>query len=423
MTKTSSTSFTELWAERQRIVAEIDRLAQVTDARALTDQDRAEEARLVNAITEIDGRIGRIAPHVDSLVQQRASDIQTLLSRGASLSQRDMAAVDWAKSAVLEKNPAAFVLEPDEQRDFSISQPGLEFRDTLKSTATQALPVSVYSSFMLHLVESTPVMRAGALVINTATGEDLAVPKSTAFQSSALTSEGGQITESDPTLAVVTLKAYKYAAFWQLSRELVEDSPANLLDALARGAAVSLAAAYGPHMATGNGTGQPLGYTNATVGVTGPTGTASSFGSQSTAGQGSDLLFDLYGSLAEPYLLSPAIGVLGRNASFNLWRKVKEGTTNKPMFDLTPVQAGASVNLLGQPGYVDPNAPAVGANAKSLAFGDWSRFVVRMVNGVRLERSDEFAFQNDLVSFRAVIRLDAAIVDATAVKLFAHSAS
>jgi HK97 family phage major capsid protein len=277
---------------------------------------------------------------------------------------------------------------------------------------------------MLHLVELTPVMRAGALVITTQTGEDLQVPKSTVYQTSNLIGEGVSITESDPTLSVVTLKAYKYAAFWQVGRELAEDSPANLLESLSRGAATSLAVAYGAHLALGNGTGQPLGYANAaTIGVTGPTGTSTSFGSQGTAGQGSDLLFDLYTSIAEPYLLSDAVAVLGRNSTFTQWRKVREGTTNKPMFDLTPVKPGASVNLLGQPGYVDPNTAAVGASAKSLAFGDWSRFAVRIVQGVRLERSDEYAFQNDLVSFKATIRLDGTLVDLNAVKLFQHSAT
>jgi HK97 family phage major capsid protein len=260
------------------------------------------------------------------------------------------------------------------------------------------------------------------MLIQTETGEDLKVPKTTGFVTSALTGEGATITESDPTLAAVTLRAYKYASLWQLSRELLETSPANLLDTLAQNAATSLALAYGVHLAAGTGSGQPLGYTvGGTVGVTGPSGTGTTFGNQATAGQGSDLIFDLYSSIAEPYLLSPAIGVLGRNATFGLFRKVKEGTTNKPMVDLTAVKAGSSVNLLGMPGYVDPHAPAPANTAKSLAFGDWSRFAVRVKRQVRLDRSDEFAFDRDLVTFRAIIELDGAIIDANAVKLFQHT--
>jgi HK97 family phage major capsid protein len=412
----------ELWQMRSRVLSELQANADAYEGREPTTQEKALEERGEKNLKAIDKALE------DSL---RGDAFDRYNGIGAQrLSERDMAAVDWLKSAIVEKNPAAFMLEPDEKRDFSISRPGLEYRslweqrDTLKSTATQAMPVSVWPNFVLHLVEQTPVLRAGATLVTTETGEDLQVPKSTAFQSANLTAEGAQITESDPTLAAVTLKSYKYAAFWQLSRELVDDTPANLLDALSRGAATALALAYGAHLATGSGSGQPLGYANAaTVAVTGPTGTSTTFGTQGTAGQGSDILVDLYASLAEPYLLSPSIAVLGRNATFSLWRKVKEGGTNKPMFDLTPVKAGASVNLLGMPGYVDPHIAAAGASAKSLAFGDWSRYFVRMVNGVRIERSDDFAFQNDLVSFKAVIRLDGALVDLNAVKTFQHSAS
>jgi DNA-binding NarL/FixJ family response regulator len=148
----------------------------------------------------------------------------SLLNGSGELSQRNKATEQWLRSAILEKNPAGFDLMPEQERAFSMSRPGLEYRDLISSTATQAIPRSVYDQFMLHLVELTPVMRAGALVITTATGEDLQVPKSTAYQTSALTGEGVSITESDPTLAVTTLKAYKYAVHrsrfsWTPSRQ------------------------------------------------------------------------------------------------------------------------------------------------------------------------------------------------------------
>ncbi|MGH8512385.1 MAG: phage major capsid protein [Gammaproteobacteria bacterium] len=272
------------------------------------------------------------------------------------------------------------------------------------------------------MTESTPVLRAGCLLINTLTGEDLLLPRSTAFQSSALTAEGQPIAESDPSLSVVTLKAYGYKSYWEVSRELVDDSTANILDTLARGAAVSLAAAYGDHLANGTGTGQPQGYVNCTVGKQGPTGTATSLGTQTTAGQGTDLLVDLYASIAEPYAMSPSLAVLGRNASLAVAKKLRD-STGRPVLDTRPRVPWASADLLGVPYFVDPFTPAMAANAKSLAYGDWSRYAVRVVKGVRLERSDEFKFSSDLVAFKAVIRMDAQIVDTGALKLFQNGAS
>jgi HK97 family phage major capsid protein len=80
--------------------------------------------------------------------------------------------------------------------------------------------------------------------------------------------------------------------------------------------------------------------------------------------------------------------------------------------------------MVGKPAYIDPFVPQMGASAKSVLFGDWSRYFVRMVNGIRFERSDDFAFDEDLVSFRALLRADAALIDTTgSIKYFAHGAS
>ena len=75
--------------------------------------------------------------------------------------------------------------------------------------------------------------------------------------------------------------------------------------------------------------------------------------------------------------------------------------------------------LLGKPLVADPFMPAVATGAQSVAFGDFSQFFVRMVGGVRFERSDDFKFDTDLVAFRAVLRGDGVLVDQTgAVKTY-----
>ncbi|MGH3469054.1 MAG: phage major capsid protein [Thermocrispum sp.] len=319
------------------------------------------------------------------------------------------------RSAILAKNPAPIVV-PVGPRTYY--QPGVERRDLLKSTATQAMRVSVYDRIVEALVENTAVLRAGATLINTTTGEDLQVPKSTAFSTANLTAEGGLITESDPTLAVTTLKAYKYAAFFQVSHELANDTNTDLMGFVARQAGQALALAYGNSLINGTGVNEPRGVlADTTAGLVGPTGTATSLGAQGTADQGTDVLHGLHGSLAEPYAQAGSRAWLLRNASLSTIRKLKD-TAGQPVI---PVNAN---EFLGAPFVVDPFVPAMAANAKSIIYGDWSRYFVRIAEGLRFERSNDFAFQNDLVSFRAVIRIDGALVDTTgAIKHFAHSAT
>ena len=183
-------------------------------------------------------------------------------------------------------------------------------RDTLKCTATQALVTDVYSTIVQHLVETSSLMRAGATVVTTATGEDLIIPKSTGFVSSAIIGEGASASPS-PTRPWPRSrsKAFKYANYFEISQELANDTPTNLLSFLATQAALSLglgATGYGDDIINGTGTTQPRGLLlDAGTGVTGPAGTGTSLGTQGTANQGTDALWNLVGSVAEPYAESP----------------------------------------------------------------------------------------------------------------------
>ena len=92
-------------------------------------------------------------------------------------------------------------------------------------------------------------------------------------------------------------------------------------------------------------------------------------------------------------------------------RKVKS-TTGEYIFQPSLV-AGTPDTLVGKPIYIDPFMPAIVTSAKWLVFGDMSQFFIRIAGGVRFERSDEFAFNTDLVSFRALMRADSILVDQT----------
>jgi HK97 family phage major capsid protein len=396
------------------------------ESRDLSTDELAEHGQRVAEEREAADELDRLR---DEQIADLRANVASYRGGAPTLSRSDQDADQAFRSMMLEKNPTPIEIRAEQPRVYS--QPGLEQRDLLKSTATQAMPVSVYDRLVLHMVENSAVMAAGATVITTTTGEDLQVPKSTAFNTAALISEGGSITESDATLAVSTLKAYKFAAFFQVSLELANDTPVNLLDALARQAGTALATAYGPYLITGTGTSQPQGIvTAASVGKTGPTGTATSLGTQATAGQGTDVLYDLIGSLAEPYSRQSSTGFIMTNASLAICRKLKD-SAGQPVAGMVGGALYAAVSgapsgnnvVLGYPTYVDPNVAAMAANAKSIIFGDMSRYFVRIVNGVRFERSDEYAFQNDLASFKCVIRLDGGLVDANGIKLFQNSAT
>jgi HK97 family phage major capsid protein len=240
--------------------------------------------------------------------------------------------------------------------------------------------------------------------------------------SPAIVLEAGTVLESDGTFGQTSLGAFKYGRMLQISRELLTDTGVDLEGYLARSIGRALGNAFGADMITGVGTTAPRGIAlDAGAGSTGPTGTTTTFGTQSTVGQGFDLLISLYHSVISPYRMSQSCAWVMNDTTASLVRRIK--STDGVYVWQPSVVVGAPDSILGKPVFIDPFVASPAASAESIFFGDWSAYFVRYAGGIRFERSDDFAFGNDLVSFRGILRADAALVDLTgAVKSFTHSA-
>jgi HK97 family phage major capsid protein len=274
---------------------------------------------------------------------------------------------------------------------------------------------SFYDQLMQNLIEVAGLMQAGPNLLTTSSGETIQVPKTTAHSTASLVAETGVIPTSDPAFGQASLGAYKYGVLVQFSNELINDSSVDLLGYLSMETGRAVGNAVGGHLITGTGSAQPTGVlTGASAGVTGGSGVAGAFTS--------DNLIDLYYSVISPYRNSPSAAWMMRDASLGAVRKLKD-TTGQYLWQPS-IQVGVPDTLLGKPIYTDPNIPAVALSGKSVLFGDFSRYLVRQVNTVRFERSDEFAFSSDLVTFRCLYRADGTLVDTTgAIKYFIGNAA
>lgn len=377
-----------------------------TEKRELTVEDQGAIDTMDTEIREINGHLTTLIAHEDEL---RSVDEAF---KGLAPVADPLAAVTDARSAV-ENEIRSFLR--GESRAVEIAP---ESRDLTKGTATaggNTVPVSFYAQLQEHLIESSAILAAGATVLNTAAGENLEVPVTTAFSTAALTAEAAAIAESDPAFAKRTLGAFKYGVLIQVSRELVDDTVVDLLGFLARQAGRAVGNAYGTDLVVGNGSNKPAGLMSlTTLGVTGGTGVAG----VPTA----DNLIDLFYSVIAPYRNSPDAAWLMNDTTIAKVRKLKDSQGQylwQPALVLGQPDA-----LLGKPVYTDPNVVATATTAESIAFGDISAYWARIAGGIRFERSDEFAFNTDLVTFKCVLRGDGILVDQTgAVKHFAGGAS
>lgn len=289
-----------------------------------------------------------------------------------------------------------------------------EKRDVMTSSTGAPVPTSFYDQIVEHMVVVGPMLETSTM-IRTAGGEALQVPRTSAYSTATLTAQGSAFNESDPTFqSFVTLNAYKYGFLVQVSREMLDDAGVDILGFLAREAGIGIGVAVNTALTTGTDSTMPNGIvTAASSGITGSTGVSGAF----TA----DNLIDLSYSVNSAYRRMPGTGWMFNNTGLAAVRKLKD-TTNNYLFQPS-LQAGQPDTLLGFPVYENPDVVAPATSAKSVLFGHLPSYYVRMAGGIRFDRSDDFAFANDLVTFRASVRIDGDLPQTAAIKYFIGGAS
>lgn len=293
-----------------------------------------------------------------------------------------------------------------------------QIRALSKGTATaggNTVPTSFYNRLLEHMILTASLLRGGATILNTTSGETMTIPITTAHGGATLVPEAGTIPQNDPAFGTRTLGSYKYGVLIRVPRELIDDTAVDLLGYLARQAGRAVGNVFGTDLIVGNGTAKPLGLAQSTtLGVTGGTGVAGvpTF----------DNLIDLYYSVISPYRNSPDAAWLINDVTAGALRKLKD-SSGRYLWEPSLIP-GTPDTIFGKAIYTDPNMVGTGVNNKSVIFGDLSTYWVRLVGGLRFERSDEFAFDSDVTVFRCLIRGDGILTDTTgAVKHYVGAAT
>ena len=282
------------------------------------------------------------------------------------------------------------------------------YRDLSGLTAAaggDTIPTSFTRRLYEHFVENSAIRRTNVTVVTTGTGENLDFPKTTGLHTATLVAEAGAILEDDPTFAKVTLGAFKYGVLTQVSFELLQDTAVDLEGFLARDMGRAVANDMGTDFIVGDGSSKPNGVVTASsLGVTGGTG-------QVGVPTGDEII-DLQYSVIAAY--ADRGTWMMRRATEGKIRKIKAGAGADENYLWQPgLQIGTPNAILGQPVVTDPNVAATALDAISMIFGDMSAYYIRDVGSIRVARSDDFAFANDLASFKAVWRSDGDLIDVT----------
>ena len=322
------------------------------------------------------------------------------------------AAVDFAGASVTDTEAdilRKMVLGEIRGHEFKMEQ-----RVITGSSTGAPVPTSFYNEIVKVARLVNPLLEY-ATVINTASGENLQIPSQATFSTATIVGQGVSIGTSEPSFnAFTTLGAYKFSALAQLSRELILDAGVDIVGFLAEQFGNAFGFAIGDKLVNGTGTVEPTGFlTQAGTGVTGSTGVAGAF----TGDQVIDLIYSLDGAVRQ----SPSFALLANATSIAALRKLKD-TAGNYLFQVGDSKDRRDL-VLGVPVIETPQLPSPAVNARSLVAGDLKSLYIRNAGGLQVDRSDDFAFGNDLATWRATWRIDAALVQRANIRKFRGGAS
>lgn len=249
-------------------------------------------------------------------------------------------------------------------------------------------------------------MRQGARIITTTTGATLPWPttndtavKGRRLGANAVTNAAAV---SNQTFGQVVFQSYTYTSDEiRIPNELLNDSAFDLAGEVRDRFTERIGRIQNTEFTTYNGSGGPTGILNsATVGVTGAAGDTAILGDDFIKLEHS--LDPAYRNGAS-YMLNDATLLVARLLKDNQGRYLFGAGLND----------GDPDRLNGYPFIINQDFPTPAASAKCLAFGRFSKYIIRdVLNSAVVIRLQEMYAQNNETAFLAFLRSDGQLVDA-----------
>lgn len=401
---------------RTQVQTILDQRANIVEQRrALTDSFTGEPSAEQRAqLDRMDADINSLHDEARSLVEEgeREQSARELRSRAGNLALGGGPA-DRAPGATRSLNdeiraltmPGQVVnVTPDQVIDArNAARVGAEYRTAVTTNAANAgatVPTTFVARVLENALPEIGVWQCGPEIFTTSGGESMVFPRLTNRPSVGAVAENTAFPTTDAAFNQFSMGAHKYGAIVQVSKEMVQDSLIDIAGYVAGQAGQMLGRQIANDLINGAGTNTPTGFlTLTTAGATaGTTGAIS----------GDDCIA-LYHSVIKPYRRNGSW--LLNDLTVGQLRGVKDAY-GQYLWQPGLVLGEPDV-LLGRPVNSDPNMPTNATGNKFVAFGDFSKYFVRQVNGIQVELSFEYGWGSDLVSYKVTWRGDGNLSDTT----------
>ena len=363
------------------------------DKRGLTVDDQATIERIENEIS------------------QRDAAIET----AKKMEEREARAVDAARNSFIPSNEVrgdADILRAIANGEMRSHTFAPEKRTLVPSD--NLVPKSFYDEVFSVARLAGPMLTVSQ-VINTAGGDTLTIPTLTGYSTATIKSAGSVIADSEPVFSNVQLSAFKYSFLVPVANELLVDSSLDISALIAEQAGNAIGFGINTGLTVGTGTVEPTGiFTTGASAVTGGTSVSGAPTYENLV----DLLYTLDGQAR----LLPGVGWLMNKTGLAAVRKIKDGS-GAFIWTAGNIAQGQPDQLLGYPVYENPAVSNVAVNNFSIGVGHLPSLKVRIAGGIQVAQSADYAFNEDVTTFRVTARTDSKLTHASHFVKFRGGAS
>lgn len=264
------------------------------------------------------------------------------------------------------------------------------------------MPEELESSVRALMAKSVVMRRLANILTMTA---DRKIVLAASYGAAEWIPESGAYPKVDDTYDTVTIGNHKLGKIILVSEELLHDSEFDLSGLISTSFSRVFSEGEEAAFLTGNGVGKPKGVlVDAQTGVTTAAATAIT----------ADELLDLFYALKSGYR-KKATFLMG-DSTEKVLRKLKNATTGDYMWQ-PGLTAGQPNTLLGRPVELSDFMPAVAADAKAIAFGDFSQYTIKDTLGMQMQVLDQLYAENGQVGFKGNERTDGRLIVPEAVQV------
>jgi HK97 family phage major capsid protein len=386
----------------------------VAENRDLTTEEETEKGRLIEAMRSLKAHADELveAQKLSAQADEARSELAPFLVNPGERSTSQERTEDQILSELLRPydtdNGANFMVS---KRTHQTLAAGWEKRAALVTAGGSAVPTTFADFVAINQVTADPTYGL-ARKLPTRTGQPIVLPNVTAQPAVAVTAEGSAIGTSNPTIAPITLYAFKFPVLCDYTFELERDEVIGLAQVLGETVGIAAGTAMGQKFAIGTGTTEPTGFL--VTGTAGATATLS-MGTATTGYFDWGDLVRLKNSVPAPYRNRPSSAWQVSNTGLNTMQQLRDDN-GAPVWYASSTP-GVADRFMGNAIYENPAMAAVGsAVGSAVAFGDFNQYVIREVQPVRIERSAEWQFGSDIITLKTVFTVDGHLAVSTAIR-------